>query len=313
VPWIVGIDEAGYGPNLGPFVMSSVACRLPDGPADLWRLLDGAVRRDTDAADGRLLVADSKVVYNAAGGLRGLETAVLAFHGGVAALAALADRLCPQARDELAAEAWYTGRSALPVEAAAEAVAALAARLADACREQQVAWGLMRSVVICPARFNRIVEDCGSKGGVLGQGLIELLQHNLAAADDSPMSIFVDKHGGRNSYAAMLQQATPGGFVVADEESTARSRYHVLGLPRAVRVTLQPRADGEHFCVALASMISKYLRELLMLEFNRFWLAQVPGLKPTAGYPADAPRFWAAIRPAAEKLGLPETAVWRQR
>ena len=52
---------------------------------------------------------------------------------------------------------------------------------------------------------------------------------------------------------------------------------------RDVFVTFQPRADSEHFCVALASMASKYLRELFMLEFNRFWQEKVPGLAPTAG------------------------------
>ena len=31
------------------------------------------------------------------------------------------------------------------------------------------------------------------------------------------------------------------------------------------------------------------------------------------GYPADAARFWQAIRPAAARLGLPEAAVWRCR
>ena len=38
MPWIVGVDEAGYGPNLGPFVMTSVACRVDDALADscLW-------------------------------------------------------------------------------------------------------------------------------------------------------------------------------------------------------------------------------------------------------------------------------------
>ena len=30
MPWVVGIDEAGYGPNLGPLVQSAVALRLPD-------------------------------------------------------------------------------------------------------------------------------------------------------------------------------------------------------------------------------------------------------------------------------------------
>ena len=34
MPWIIGIDEAGYGPPLGPLVMTAVACRVPDGAAD---------------------------------------------------------------------------------------------------------------------------------------------------------------------------------------------------------------------------------------------------------------------------------------
>src|SRR5437016_4219233 len=35
MPWLIGMDEAGYGPNLGPFVMSAVACKVPEGPAGL--------------------------------------------------------------------------------------------------------------------------------------------------------------------------------------------------------------------------------------------------------------------------------------
>jgi hypothetical protein len=58
-------------------------------------------------------------------------------------------------------------------------------------------------------------------------------------------------------------------------------------------------------------MVSKYLRELLMQELNSFWQEQVPGLRPTAGYPVDAARFWQAIRPAAQRLGIAEAAIWR--
>ena len=65
--------------------------------------------------------------------------------------------------------------------------------------------------------------------------------------------------------------------------------------------------------VALASMLCKYLRELCMRQFNRFWEKHVPGLEPTAGYPVDAKRYYEAIQPAMEKLGLVEDQVWRKR
>jgi len=37
------------------------------------------------------------------------------------------------------------------------------------------------------------------------------------------------------------------------------------------------------------------------------------GLKPTAGYPGDAARFYEGIRPAMERLGVQESAVWRRK
>src|SRR5947208_1634913 len=39
MPWVVGIDEAGYGPNLGPLVQAAVALRLPDGDEAGWETL----------------------------------------------------------------------------------------------------------------------------------------------------------------------------------------------------------------------------------------------------------------------------------
>jgi ribonuclease HII len=101
--------------------------------------------------------------------------------------------------------------------------------------------------------------------------------------------------------------------VYAEEEGRHRSCYRVEGLDRPVHVTFMPKADVEHFTVSLASMVSKYVRELLMREFNAYWQKQVPGLKATAGYPLDALRYFDAIRPAMQKLGIAERAVWRCR
>ena len=319
MPWIIGIDEAGYGPNLGPLVMTSVACRVPEELADanLWRVLRTAVRRRPTADDSRLFIEDSKLVYSPARGLLDLETGVLATllpGGGALSLTQFLNRLYAPLDPDDASEPWYSGTTLLPTVADPDSLAVAAGRLVRCCRKKQLVWGLIRSQIVGPKRFNELLDHWGSKGAVLGEALVELLRSNQGLEDDSePLIFVVDKHGGRNNYAAMLQQAFSEGLVMAREEGMSRSVYQVLGLERRIELTIQPRADGEYLCVALASMVSKYVRELLMLEFNRFWEAQVPGLKPTAGYPGDAARFYEEIRPAALKLGIPEQIIWRRR
>jgi ribonuclease HII len=318
--WIVGIDEAGYGPNLGPFVMTSVACRVTDPcrDADLWHLLCAAVCRSVDAGDERLLIDDSKRVYTARG-LAGLERGVLAtlWHERPtrsASLAALIEWACPDDGDELRREVWYRGLQPLPVHLAPGDLEPPAARFAEACAAAIVGGWQVRSVIVCPSRFNALLDERGTKSHVLSHALTYLLRWqraNLPGEDD--LVFFIDKHGGRNTYAAIIQHALPDGLVLTVQEGLAGSAYRVHGLGREVRLTFQPRADAEHLCVALASMMSKYLREVLMLEFNRFWQEHVRDLKPTAGYPGDAARFLQAIRQTIETLGLREECIWRRK
>ena len=74
----VGIDEAGYGPNLGPLVMTAVVAESSDDrPPDLWADLSATVcraRGDTD----RVWVDDSKALYRGGQGRDRLEAACLA-------------------------------------------------------------------------------------------------------------------------------------------------------------------------------------------------------------------------------------------
>jgi ribonuclease HII len=319
--WIVGVDEAGYGPNLGPFIMSSVACWVPEELAgeSLWRMLRTAVRRSSASEDHRLVVDDSKLVYSPTRGLHALESGVAATLSawpktGEFTFQHLLGHVCPSHSADGKAECWFNGETLLPVEMNLVELAPSVSRFDQACERKGIGWGLFRSVIVHASKFNSILAEWKSKGAVLGHALTEILQANLTAANDSePIWFFVDKHGGRNTYAALLQNAIPDGFVLAQEESMRRSSYHVIGMDREVRLTFEPRADSRHFCVALASMISKYLRELFMLEFNRYWQEQVPGLEATAGYPGDADRFFTAVRPALQRLCIAEETVWRKR
>jgi hypothetical protein len=319
--WIVGIDEAGYGPNLGPLVLGSAAVFLPDCGHDepLWRRFGAVTRRCGEPADDRLLVDDSKRVYQTNRGLARLELGVLTAlygHGAPppADLAGCLDLLHPAARTDLAAEVWFRGQEPLPLAADAPGLGASIDRFAAACRAHRVAGVRLRSVIVPTPRFNDLVDHWGTKSAVTAQALVELLADAAALPGaDQPLHVFVDKQGGRNFYGPLLAAAFPGAAVVALAEGAAESRYRVEGLGRPVAVHVRPRAEGEQPCVALASMACKYLREALMREFNRFWQAHVPGLRPTAGYPADAARFLDDIRPTLLRLGIEERLVWRRK
>lgn len=311
MPWVVGIDEAGYGPNLGPLVQAAVALKLPGTGG--WDSLARVVRRAHERADARLLVDDSKKVYTK-GGLDALERGVWAIVGAdprpLREFLWSGDEV-PAWGAELLAEAWFDGDEVLPLHidpgAAWESSEPFRAAL-DQC------WTGDFRLVPAP-RFNRMVDEYGSKGTVLGRGLVELVSALLVAVPDDgePLAFACDKQGGRNFYAPLLQEAFPEGWVVAERESADESRYRVEGLSREVGITFRPRADGDSPPVALASMLCKYLREVCMAQFNRYWARHVPGIGPTAGYPLDANRFYAEIGPAMAKLRLSADQVWRKK
>jgi ribonuclease HII len=313
--WVVGIDEAGYGPNLGPLVQAAVSLRLPDGDKAGWKTFRKLVRRSHEDDDGRLLIDDSKKVYTSHG-LEALE------RGARAALLLLDPTVGDLIRktgldgvlEELIAEAWYDPHEPAPVAAAAEDVLAAFEALSGRLKEG-IGFGSPCANVVPAPRFNQICEESGSKGAVLALGAVRLMPSmvNGLPGNNEPVLILCDKHGGRNFYAAMVQAAFPDSWVIVVKESAAESRYSLIHDGRAVTVVFRPRADGDSIAVALASMLCKYLREVCMRQFNRFWGKHVPGIEPTAGYPGDSRRFYDQIKPAMTKLGFTEDQVWRKR
>ena len=73
------------------------------------------------------------------------------------------------------------------------------------------------------------------------------------------------------------------------------------------------KGDELYLPTALASMFSKYLRELHMELLNGYWQAQVPGLKRTAGYGRDGVRFIQEVMPRLDELGLDRWTLVRRK
>ena len=127
-----GIDEAGYGPKLGPLVVSGALLRTP-GETDLWTLLrDGVSGRDE--RDGRVVVQDSKVRHAGRHGLRRLEETVWPFLRLMGVKPPVTSkeliRVLGEGGEARGTEPWYReGTLTLPLEADAEELEALWARL----------------------------------------------------------------------------------------------------------------------------------------------------------------------------------------
>lgn len=311
--WI-GTDEAGYGPNLGPLTISVTVWDVP-APAiavDLYAVLASVIDRQSDRGKTRLHIADSKQVYTPSRGLASLETSALAMLAQTGTIplsfSELVSRLTggPLVADE--GEPWLReGDLALPMAAALPDIQRLASELRAACLSAGVRVVALRSDLVETPRFNRECHAAGSKGVVLSRTTLNLLERNWP--DDGVSALVIcDKHGGRNQYGTLLSEAFDDLFIPRLEESAACSRYKVRG----GEVRFQVRAE-QYLPTAAASILSKYLREMAMEQFNHYWARRVPGLKPTKGYPEDARRFRKEIAEQQLALGIPDEVLWRER
>jgi len=314
----VGIDEAGYGPNLGPLVMTAVVAETPDDrPVDVWGDLAATVGRAGGPGD-RLWVDDSKRVFKARQGRDRLDAATLA---AVAAsgrpiprtFSGLLGALGAGTLDESELSPWLDG---LDPEYPPPRSRALADRTLGRRPLEGAAWRIVdvRSVVVGPARFNAGLGAMSSKALVHSAAFATLLRHlRETTPEGQTVAIRSDKHGGRHFYGGLLAGAFPDARVIAGPEGPDLSRYELTGPGFAMKVDLVPRADADDGLVALASIVSKAVREHWMDAFNAHWLARVPGLRPTAGYPVDAARFRLAIEGECRARGLAPEAWWRAK
>src|SRR5262245_7789876 len=76
---MLGMDEAGYGPKLGPLVVTVTVWEVPGPPRefDLWGAMTDVASQTPTKEPLKLHIADSKQVYSPGKGLAALERAVL--------------------------------------------------------------------------------------------------------------------------------------------------------------------------------------------------------------------------------------------
>lgn len=326
---VIGTDEAGYGPNLGPLVIAATAWQV-DAPAERAETVLAEAVTDALASlaspEATVAWRDSKEVYRGGAGrdllLHSALAAVGMAHGCVPGvwqdLAAMLKHIAPAAGD--ASPEWHAlaGVSLLDDDRA-EAVTAAATQLTHRLAAKGVRLCSIRCRCLYPGTFNRLIDSGLNKSDILSRETLALaagLAAELGTAD-APTLIWCDRHGGRKRYAGVIAAA----FEVQAEplkETPHCSAYRLsggglFGGPPASETLLEFSVQGERRPpVAVASLTAKTVREVAMERFNAFWCEQQPGLAATAGYPVDAARWREQAAPALQQLGVELSHIWRQ-
>ncbi len=318
--YLIGTDEAGYGPFLGPLVIATSVWQVPDLEVDLRDHFGGETGTFPEDVSLPVVIDDSKRVFKRQRGLGTLEHTVLPAlattlpgSGSPASWRSLWHQLAPGSEKVLNELPWYQDFDvAIPTGIEAAVVDEVTEQLRSFWKRVNVRLLRLQAVALFPPQFNEEVEQYGGKGELLTRQTLDLVRRQVSTLEGEPILIQCDKHGGRNYYGPALQEAFPEYLVEVRRESRAQSVYR-WGPPEQ-RTEICFTAKGDSFLpAALASMAAKYLRELAMQAFNAYWCERLPSLQPTAGYPADARRFKEEIAQvqAAEKIS--DAILWRNR
>lgn len=322
---ILGIDEAGLGPILGPLTIGYSAFALPAPLSadavlklDLWQAL-GIGREPKERTKGPV-VCDSKTLYTPARGLKPLEEEVLcwlALRGlETGDFAALWNALCPLAREKRGLYDWYFDPpEKYPLEADWPRTRLRAVPLCRALETAGVALCELGVLPVFEGELNAALRRTGNKSRAEFECIARVIGHIWR--NHTQLAVLCDRQGGRERYGRALAREFPEAEVRVIHESPKLSTYEltvegVSGIPRLF-VAFKEKGEGDHLPIALASMMAKYLRELSMHQFNAWFLKHDPALKPTAGYYTDGKRWLDDTAGLRRAIGIEDSRIVRQK
>ena len=325
---VIGIDEAGYGPNLGPLVIGGSSWQidqlqsdhLSTQAAEHFIKLQNDIHDDYRAGRGPPW-GDSKKIFSR----KSTKSETLEpLERGVFAAIQIATNTTPKTSDHLLSllalkapddselTCWKKLNAvALPLATKAP----LAIEQSDQSTKQLRTHGIRLTGLACrwifPETFNAALDNGMNKSDILSQASLQLASDLRNQHPHTPAVIWCDRHGGRKRYAGVVSHCFDAARVEPLSETARCSHYRIHD--RECPTFIHFSVGGEsQLPVAVASMTAKYTRELAMDVFNCFWTDHIPSLQPTAGYPVDARRWWHETEKDRHRMSIHDDVLWRK-
>jgi len=283
--YIIGADENGLGPRLGPMSVTAVLARVTDQGDKVVRTKPrGGLKQRL--GDSKGLVSHGNIALAEA------WARVLVERGhGKHAETATPDRLldaitldsrvaltepCPK---HVSGQCWNTEDEAFtPPDEMGDTMKLLRKDLSR-LEKRGVEIVAVRSVVVCTHRLNQAVAEGKSRFVVDLHAMERLI---LAFRDIAGEEIEAEcgKVGGFGQYGKVFGPLG-GRLHAVVEEGRARSAYRFPGIGEIAFVR---DSDASNLLVGMASLVGKYVRELMMERIVRHYKKADPALPVVSGY-----------------------------
>ena len=283
--YLVGIDENGFGPALGPLNVSASLFKVEKYENDFWKKLNDIFSKNKDK--NKLRLTDSKELAR-----KEWERIALIFYFLLFKEIPLYSSLflkeftlkqgflvkdCGKEEKNMC---WQPDFS-FPLweeKTFLKEIPLLGKGVKEALKREKIKVLDIKTLVCCPHNFNHLLKTYNKIE--LDLYLFETLIEYYHQKYQDEIFFVCGKVGGIKYYQRYFKLLNKYDCIDFKEEDKL-SQYHFKDLGKVYFIQ---NGDSKYLPISLSSIIGKYIREIFIMRINTYFSSRIPGLPYVSGY-----------------------------